>query len=207
MNRNRAPISRRKALIHLGSAGAGLMLFSPPLSRGPGTELQVAAAAVSPRTIRLRVLAAGPPGSRSIPLDGALVDDGSSQQSRFVGVGLERVAVGEFRVSVARDPLRIGVSRPDGRVVQQLGVDGASGALWFDLGDGPLLGMGEGGSQFDRRGSVDRMQSGQGGYELRTHGGRVPIQWLVSTDGWALYIRSGERRVGEECRSRGAPDH
>ena len=188
MNRNRAPISRRQALIHLGSAGAGLMLFSPPLSRGPGTELQVAAAAVSPRTIRLRVLAAGPPGSRSIPLDGALVDDGSSQQSRFVGVGLERVAVGEFRVSVARDPLRIGVSRPDGRVVQQLGVDGASGALWFDLGDGPLLGMGEGGLQFDRRGSVDRMQSGQGGYELRTHGGRVPIQWLVSTDGWALYI-------------------
>src|SRR6266480_3617176 len=133
MNRNRAPISRRQALIHLGSAGAGLMLFSPPLSRGPGTELQVAAAAVSPRTI---------------PLDGALVDDGSSQQSRFVGVGLERVAVGEFRVSVARDPLRIGVSRPDGRVVQQLGVDAAGGALWFDLGDGPLLGMGEEGSQF-----------------------------------------------------------
>jgi len=23
---------------------------------------------------------------------------------------------------------------------------------------------------------------------LRTHGGRVPIQWLVSTDGWGLYI-------------------
>src|SRR5256885_15004916 len=94
----------------------------------------------------------------------------------------------EFRVSVARDPLRIGVSRPSGRVVQQFGVDGAGGALWFDLGEGPLLGMGEGGPQFDRRGSVDRMQSGQGGYELRTHGGRVPIQWLVSTDGWALYI-------------------
>src|SRR6266700_1874239 len=188
MNRNRAPISRRQALIHLGSAGAGLMLFRPPMSGRLGTDPQVAAAAVSPRTIRLRVLPAGTPGSQSIPLDGALVDDGSPQQSSFVGVGLERVAVGEFRVSVARDPLRIGVSRPDGRVVQQLGVDGESGALWFDLGDGPLLGMGEGGSQFDRRGSVDRMQSGQGGYELRTHGGRVPIQWLVSTDGWALYI-------------------
>jgi len=32
------------------------------------------------------------------------------------------------------------------------------------------------------------MRSGQGGYQLRTHGGRVPIQWLASTDGWALYI-------------------
>src|SRR5256885_11854306 len=145
MNGNRAPISRRQALIHLGSAGAGLMLFRPPMSGRPGTDPQVAAAAVSPRTIRLRVLPAGTPGSQSIPLDGALVDDGSSQQPRFVSVGLERLAVGEFRVSVARDPLRIGVSRPDGRVVQQFGVDGAGGALWFDLGEGPLLGMGEGG--------------------------------------------------------------
>src|SRR2546421_5961740 len=183
MNRNRAPISRRQALIHLGSAGAGVMLFRPPMPRRSGTDVQVAAAAVSPQTIRLRVLPAGTPGSQSIPLDGALVDDGSSQQPRFVSVGLERLAVGEFRVSVARDPLRIGVSRPDGRVVQQFGVDGAGGALWFDLGEGPLLGMGEGGPQFDRRGSVDRMQSGQGGYELRTHGGRVPIQWLAGADG------------------------
>src|SRR5256714_9316829 len=188
MNGNRAPISRRQALIHLGSAGAGLMLFRPPMPRRSGTDVQVAAAAVSPQTIRLRVLPAGTPGSQSIPLDGALVDDGSSQEPRFVSVGLERLAVGEFRVRVARDPLRIGVSRPDGRVVQHFGVDGAGGALWFDLGDGPLLGMGEGGPQLDRRGSLDPMQSGQGGYRLRTHGGRVPIQWLVSTDGWALYI-------------------
>src|SRR2546421_5197435 len=163
------------------------MLFRPPMSGRPGTDVQVGAAGVSPQTIRLRVLPAGTPGSQSIPLDGALVDDGSSHEPRFVGVALERLAVGEFRVSVARDPLRIGVSRPDGRLVQQLVVDGASGALWFGLGDGPLLGMGEGGAQFDRRGSVDRMQSGQGGYELGTHGGRVPIQWLVGTDRRALY--------------------
>src|SRR2546430_11689297 len=97
MNRNRAPISRRQALIHLGSAGAGLMLFRPPLSGRPGTDPQVTAAAVSPRTIRLRVLPAGTPGSQLIPLDGALVDDGSSHEPRFVGVGLERLAVGEFR--------------------------------------------------------------------------------------------------------------
>src|SRR5256885_673506 len=97
MNGNRAPISRRQALIHLGSAGAGLMLFRPPMSGRPGTDPQVAAAAVSPRTIRLRVLPAGTPGSQSIPLDGALVDDGSSQQPRFVSGGLERLAVGEVR--------------------------------------------------------------------------------------------------------------
>ena len=32
------------------------------------------------------------------------------------------------------------------------------------------------------------MRSGQGGYQLRTHGGRVPMQWLIGTDGWALFI-------------------
>ncbi|NJD64690.1 MAG: DUF5110 domain-containing protein [Chloroflexi bacterium] len=48
--------------------------------------------------------------------------------------------------------------------------------------------MGQGGPQFDRKGAADRMRSGQGGYQLRTHGSRVPVQWLVSTDGWALWI-------------------
>ena len=32
------------------------------------------------------------------------------------------------------------------------------------------------------------MRNGQGGYQLRTHGGRVPIQWLIGTAGWALFI-------------------
>ena len=32
------------------------------------------------------------------------------------------------------------------------------------------------------------MRSGQAGYQLATHGGRVPIQWLVGTDGWAMFI-------------------
>ena len=58
----------------------------------------------------------------------------------------------------------------------------------FSLGKGPLLGFGEGGPQFDRKGSTYTNRNGQGGYQLRTHGGRVPIQWLVSTDGWGLFI-------------------
>ena len=37
-------------------------------------------------------------------------------------------------------------------------------------------------------GSVDRMRSGQGGYRLRTHGGRRPIPWLIGTSGWAMFV-------------------
>jgi len=32
------------------------------------------------------------------------------------------------------------------------------------------------------------MHSGQGGYQLRTHGGRVPIPWVIGTAGWAMFI-------------------
>ena len=27
------------------------------------------------------------------------------------------------------------------------------------------------------------------GYGLATHGTRAPVQWLIGTDGWALFIR------------------
>ena len=50
------------------------------------------------------------------------------------------------------------------------------------------MGLGEGGAQFDRRGMVDLMKSGQGGYQLATHGGRVPIPWIISASGWAMFF-------------------
>ena len=72
--------------------------------------------------------------------------------------------------------------------MQRLVLDAEQPGVSFKLPDGPLLGLGEGGPQFDRKGSTDRMRNGQGGYQLRTHGGRVPIQWLVGTDGWGMFI-------------------
>jgi alpha-glucosidase/alpha-D-xyloside xylohydrolase len=32
------------------------------------------------------------------------------------------------------------------------------------------------------------MTSGQGGYKLATHGGRVPIPWIIGTSGWAMFL-------------------
>jgi alpha-glucosidase/alpha-D-xyloside xylohydrolase len=59
----------------------------------------------------------------------------------------------------------------------------------FLLGDGPLLGLGEGGPQYDRKGSSDPMRNGQGGYRLATHGTRAPVQWLIGTmNGWAMFL-------------------
>jgi alpha-glucosidase (family GH31 glycosyl hydrolase) len=177
---------RRQALIDIGSAGAGLLLG--PMVKWRSPDLQVAAAAVSASTLRVSVLGAATPETPPIPLDGALVEPTWSPEVHLARAGSRTVAVGTFRVHVEGEPLRIRVARPDGRQLQDLAIDRASGALSFARGDGPLLGMGQGGPQFDRRGSTYTTRSGQGGYQLRTHGGRVPIQWLASTDGWALYI-------------------
>lgn len=178
----------------MGSAGAGLVLLGPASRwRSPGMvvagrAVEVAAAAVSSSTLRISVLPADAVEPQPIPLDGALVERSWSPRMRLARTGADGVAVGTFVVRVGDDPLKVRVSRPDGRLVQELDVDEVTGALSFGMGDGPLLGMGQGGPQFDRRGSTYRMRSGQGGYQLRTHGGVVPIQWFVSTDGWALYI-------------------
>jgi hypothetical protein len=32
------------------------------------------------------------------------------------------------------------------------------------------------------------MISRQGGYELKTHGGRVPIPWIIRASGWAMFF-------------------
>jgi len=53
-------------------------------------------------------------------------------------------AVGRFRVVVEPSPLRVTVRDAGGRVIQTLRFE-TDGPLTFDLGDGPVLGMGEGG--------------------------------------------------------------
>jgi alpha-glucosidase/alpha-D-xyloside xylohydrolase len=91
-------------------------------------------------------------------------------------------------VKIERDPLTIRIEE-NGRQIQKLHIDQMTGSLSFIIGPGPVFGLGEGGPQFDRRGHVDQMRSGQGGYRLRTHGGRAPVPWLIGMSGWAMYIR------------------
>jgi alpha-glucosidase/alpha-D-xyloside xylohydrolase len=95
--------------------------------------------------------------------------------------------LGRIVVTASPAPLTLDVES-SGRRVQRLRVDEQTGQVSFSLGEGPLLGLGEGGPQFDRRGSSDAMRNGQGGYRLRTHGARVPLPWLVGTRGFALLI-------------------
>ena len=125
-----------------------------------------------------------------IPSDGALVrEDWGKPVARLRPVaGTRNVRCGALMVRLAVDPFVIRVEAKGGRLVQELGSDAASGALSFRLGDRPVLGLGQGGPQFDRKGNLDRMVSGQGGYRLATHGGKVPVQFAIGLSGWAMFI-------------------
>lgn len=187
------PVSRRDALKQIGTAGAGVMLARGVL-RGQsspimvaGKPVEIAIASVSPSTVRLTVLPIEGTTLGAVRDDGALV---SAAAGRAVGKrrdAFPTISAGNFSVRFTADPPTLHVEQK-GQPVQRLVMDAQGPAMSFSLGKGPLLGFGEGGPQFDRKGSTDRMRNGQGGYQLRTHGGRVPIQWLVSTDGWGIYI-------------------
>ena len=190
------PISRRGILQGLGAAGATSLL---PIQAGAaedeglkiaGKVVEVRVTPVGPSIVRVSVVAIEGDRLQPIQSDGSLVPlDWGSPILQLRSIAEPRtVACGDSRVTVSGNPLTIRIEAKDGRLVQRLRVDAQSGSLAFDLGDGPVLGLGEGGPQFDRRGSADRMRSGQGGYRLRTHGGRVPIPWLIGTSGWAMFI-------------------
>jgi alpha-glucosidase/alpha-D-xyloside xylohydrolase len=140
---------------------------------------------VSPFTVRLTVL---PIDGRTVLDDGALVRAGEGKPLGRRRESFAPIRAGALTVRFTADPPAIHVDGAEGRVVQRLTLDAATAHVSFLLPKGPLLGFGEGGPQFDKKGTTDRMRNGQGGYQLRTHGGRVPIQWLVGTDGWGMYI-------------------
>jgi hypothetical protein len=185
-------LSRREAVRQLAGAGAGLA-FGDQIFRGQsahillaGKPVEIVASSISPDTVRLTAV---PADHGRLPDDDSLVRAAAGRiVARRRMPGTTPIRAGNLIVRIADEPPVIHIDTRAGIPIQRLSLDPVSLAITFMLGKGPLLGLGEGGPQFDRRGIVDRGRSGQGGYQLRTHGGRVPIQWLVSTDGWGMYI-------------------
>jgi alpha-glucosidase (family GH31 glycosyl hydrolase) len=187
-------LSRRKLLKTLGPVSAIPMVDLARAQESPlriaGMEAEIQLGAVGANILRVSVVPVREGKPVPIPLDGSLVDAARVAPAATLrgSFGSRSVQLDRLRVELTSDPLTISVQSADGRAVQKLQVAPDTGSLGFRTGTAPLLGLGEGGPQFDRRGSSDPMRNGQGGYRLKTHGGRVPIQWLVGTDGWALLV-------------------
>lgn len=106
-------------------------------------------------------------------------------------------SVGRFSVAVEPAPLRVSVRDVTGHTIQTLRFM-LDGALMFEVGDGPVLGMGEGGPlptcdtpwreqpvQFDRRGALDTMEPR---WQSDMYGSRNPAAVLFGTSGWGIFV-------------------
>lgn len=153
-------------------------------------SVEVQISPISTHTLRLSVLPLEGGQPQPVRGNGSLVQRSwGPPLAKFTSGQNEHVVrSGELHIKLSLNPLQAIIEDAKGNTVQQLTIDSETGAVSFLLGNSLLLGLGEGGPQFDRRGSKDPMRSGQGGYQLRTHGGRVPIPWLIGTAGWALYF-------------------
>ena len=171
----------------LFAAGAALAArAAEPAIHVAGRAVEIQIAPVSPHTVRLTVYPLQDGRVTAVPADGSLVRTAwGAPLAKIRNARARTVQHDSLRVDFAPDPLGFTVR---GEAVQHLRIDPETGSVTFPTGESPLLGLGEGGPQFDRRGSTDRMHSGQGGYQLRTHGGRVPIPWLIGTGGWAMFF-------------------
>jgi alpha-glucosidase (family GH31 glycosyl hydrolase) len=189
-------ITRRRALQGVSVAVADVMLTpdsafsSEPEIRIAGRPVEIALTAIGLEIVRLtaRPIENGQP--LPIPTDGALVkEDWGKPIARLRNLAASRVVqCGGQVVRFSTPGLKIRVEGKGGRLIQELKCEPDSEEITFEIGDAPVFGLGQGGPQFDRRGKLDRMRSGQGGYELRTHGGKVPIQFIIGTSGWAMFV-------------------
>ena len=194
-----ATITRREMLKGVGAAGLGALLNSwGSRAQGElrilGRPVELVISPVSACTVRISVIPIESGRPVPIPQDGSLIREmWEPPIARWrVLTSSQRVRSGALTVWASAEPLSVHVETREGHLLQRLRFDPRTGAMDFLLGEGPVLGLGQGGPQFDRRGSRDLMRSGQGGYQLRTHGGRVPIPWLIGTSGWAMFVHQPE---------------
>jgi alpha-glucosidase (family GH31 glycosyl hydrolase) len=186
-----AECNRREILKGL-AAVSGAVLVRPGRAESKagadsfGVRIQITS--VSEHTLRITVLPRDQGSSASIPSNGSLMRESWGAPIALAEGPQREIAAGNFRLSISWHPVSIAVSSRDGLVIQRIEWNDDSGALSFLTGATPIYGLGEGGPQFDRRGSIDSMHNGQGGYQLHTHGSRVPIPLIVSTAGWAIFF-------------------
>jgi alpha-glucosidase/alpha-D-xyloside xylohydrolase len=196
-----ARITRRDALKNLGVTAAGLVAAervghsqSGELTAA-GRPVEIAVTSVSPVTVRITVREIAAGTITPVPATGALTQEefGAVLARGRSSKPLARVGAGTLRVRVTEGPPTIHIESAKGTPIQRLTLDASQPGMSFLLPKGPLLGLGEGGVQFDKKGSTDQMRNGQvtsdvDGYRLAIHGTRAPVQWLIGTDGWGLFI-------------------
>src|SRR3984885_150809 len=143
--------SRRGVLAAMTFAAADL-LFSREIRAAAqdvpaiGNSHLLTLTAVSEKALRLRIIQQGKQGPASEtgivprPWPEPLPEDAN-------GV----VAWGDYKVRIDERPWQMTITDGAGKIRQNLRLDPLAGAIHFNLGDGPIFGLGEGGHPLNRR--------------------------------------------------------
>jgi alpha-glucosidase/alpha-D-xyloside xylohydrolase len=183
-------LSRRQLLQRATSAALITPLAHAQDARIAGRDIEIQIAPVSEHTFRLTVFPLENGSPAAIADDGSLIQSawGSPIAKLRAPLRAQTVKAGGVSIHIAPDPLSFTIQNAAGETVQQISIDRETALVTFHTGSAPILGLGEGGPQFDRRGQTFNNRSGQGGYQLRTFGGRVPIPFIIGSGGWAMFI-------------------
>jgi alpha-glucosidase (family GH31 glycosyl hydrolase) len=180
--------SRRGVLAGLTFAAADL-LFSREISAAAqdapalGNSHLLTLTAVSERALRLRIIQQGKQGPAS---ETGVVPRPWPEPLHEDANGF--VAWGKYKVRIEERPWQIIITDGVGKMRQHLRLEPSTGAIHFNLGDGPIFGLGEGGHPLNRRGTADAMRNGQVSPDLATYGARVPIPWVVGAESWGIFF-------------------
>ena len=166
-----------------------------PTSRGEriqfgGVPAELVISQVSERTLRLELKPLDAQGRAQTAVPSPVLDSFPMTGKLRIRelVGEKQLRVGQLRVSIKPRPLTVTVRRADGKLVQELGFDESNGTNSISFRtDGPVLGLGEGAEQLDRRGVNYPLINGQR-YRLAELGTRIFSPFLIGTEGWAMYV-------------------
>jgi len=188
-----AEITRRSILGGFGAGAAQLLFNRQLLAAGvlapqvgePG-KINLSLTSLTPRVLRISIapVNATPPTQEL----GVVDHDRGTAVGQPVIAGDEKLAWGKYSIEVQENPLRISVSEEGRGLRQEIQFDTDSTGVRFRVGNAPLFGLGEGVHPFDRRGTRDAMRNGQFSPDLDTFGARVPVPWLISAEGWGIFI-------------------
>ena len=127
-----------------------------------GSNAELSVSAVSDQTLQVSLAPLDEKDNpRVAPPSTAFLAQKLEEKLRLRELGRsEEVQVGKLRVVIQAEPLTISVRDAKGKVVQELAIAEADGTVTFRT-DAPVLGLGEGAKQFDRRGSHYPTLNGQ----------------------------------------------
>lgn len=180
----RATIVERRSHEDLAQPGSSIQFG--------GVSVELTISEVSERTLRFKLVPLDEHGHRlKEPPQDALVPFPETEKLRVRELSSEeRLSVGQLLVTIKPQPLTVNVRRADGTLVQELifGQDNRTNSILLRTA-APVLGLGEGADQFDRRGAKYPLINGQR-YRLAELGTRVFSPFLIGTEGWAVFVNA-----------------